>query len=370
MQLTKAHKIAALFDPDRTDILLSDFLAAKQVREESMKHLGVSTEKEFLDALGVDFYYLSFRDLSQNESLWPFYKGPELFRDVSTRICPFGIRWKREVGDDKFGVDEALSGPFSGMDISEEDILNHPWPEPDCFDFSPLAGECEAYDDKILVGGLWSGIYGDSNRMMGYENFLLNIAMNRPLIKVLVDRMTDFYLATNESYFEAVKGKMNIFFMGNDFGAQNGLVISEEDWEDIFYHNYKRLIDLAHGYGFRVMVHSCGGIEPLLPRFIELGVDMIDPVQTTAKGMAPEALAAKYGSEMVFHGALDTQNVFPFGTQKEVEEHCKELVSALNTHGNFIAAPANNFMPGTPPENIEKAYRVINQLKSGINTQS
>jgi len=370
MSLTKEDKIAALFDPDRKDLLLSDFLAATQVREETMKHLGVRTEKEFLDALGVDFYYLSFRDLSQNESLWPFYKGPDLLRDDDTRICPFGIKWKREVGEDKFGVDEALSGPFSRTDIREEDILNHPWPEPGWFDFSALAKECKEYSDKIVVGGLWSGIYGDSNRMMGYENFLLNIAMNRPLIKVLVDRMTDFYLAANQQYFEVVQGKMDIFFMGNDFGAQNGLVISEEDWEDIFYNNYKRLIDLAHGYGLKVMVHSCGGIGPLLPRLIELGVDVIDPVQTTAEGMDPGTLALKFGSQMVFHGALDTQKVFPFGTREEVETHCVELVNALNSHGNFIVAPANNFMPGTPPENIEKAYQVINQLKSSIQKKS
>ncbi len=364
--MNKKDKLKALFDFKNKNILLSDYLATKQVREETMKHLGINTERELLDELGVDFYYLSFRDMSQNESCLPYYKGPELFMDENERFCPFGIKWRRGAGDDKFGVDEAKEGPFSKFDTTEEDILAHNWPKPEWFDFTPLAQECDSFSDKIIVGGLWSGVHGDSNRMMGYENFLLNIAMNKPLLKVLVNRMTKFYLETNRQYFEAVKGKMDIFFMGNDFGAQNGLLISEEDWADLFYDNYKKLIDLAHSYGFKVMVHSCGGIEPLLPRFIELGVDLIDPVQTTAQGMKPEKLAEKFGEKLVFHGALDTQNIFPYGTPEQVEEHTKDFISKLNTNGNFVACPSNNFMPGTPSENIVKAYRVINNLKSNI----
>ncbi len=258
--MNKDEKIKVLFDSGCPDILLSDFLAARQVRHETMQYLGVDTEKELLNRLGVDFYYLSFRDLSQNECCLPFYHGPSLLLDESFRTCPFGIRWNRKVGDDKFGVDEAIEGPFAKEGITEKDILDYPWPEAEWFDFTELSEECDRFNDKIIVGGLWSGIHGDSNRMMGYENFLLNIAMNKPLVKTLVDRMTTFYLETNRHYFEVVKGKMDIFFMGNDFGAQGGLLISEEDWTELYYHNYKKLIDLAHNYGFKVMVHSCGAI--------------------------------------------------------------------------------------------------------------
>lgn len=362
--MKKDDKLKLLFDFENKNILLADYLAAKQVRDETMEYMEVRTEREMLDNLGIDFYYLSCRDISQNECCLPFYKGASLYMNDLKRVCPFGIQWKREVKDDKFGVDEAIKGPFSSFDITVKDILDYNWPKPEWFDFTPLLFECDSFRDKIIIGGLWSGIHGDSSRMMGYENFLLNIAMNKPLVKVLVDRMTEFYLEVNLQYFEAVKGKMDIFFMGNDFGSQNGLLISEQDWEDLYYENYKKLIDLAHRYGFKVMVHSCGGIEPLLPRFIELGVDIIDPVQITAEGMEPEILASKYGKKLVFHGALDTQNVFPFGTQEIVSKHCTEVITKLNTNGNLIIAPANNFMPGTPPENIEKAYRIINDFRS------
>ncbi|MEN8230284.1 MAG: uroporphyrinogen decarboxylase family protein [Bacteroidota bacterium] len=357
--MKKKDRLNSLFDFEKTGTLLVDYMAARQVRDETMEYLGVGTERAMLDRLGVDFYYLSFRDISQNECCLPFYKGPSLMLDESFRTCPFGIRWNRKVGDDKFGVDEAIEGPFATNKITEKDILNYPWPEAEWFDFSGLSEECGRFSDKIIIGGLWSGIHGDSNRMMGYENFLLNIAMNRPLVKTLVDRMTRFYLEANRRYFEAVKGKMDIFFMGNDFGTQSGLLMSEEDWKDLYYHNYKKLIDLAHDYGFKVMVHSCGAIESLLPHFIRLGVDIIDPVQITADGMDPEVLSGKYGNSIVFHGAIDTQNILPFGTQANVREHCREIIGKLNTSGNLIVAPSNNFMSGTPPANIKEVYKVV-----------
>ncbi len=151
--------------------------------------------------------------------------------------------------------------------------------------------------------------------------------------------------------------------MGNDFGSQNGLLISEEDWVDIYYDNYKKLIDFAHGYGFKVMVHSCGSIETLIPYLIKLGVDILDPVQITTKDMDPASLSSKYGKNMVFHGAVDTQNILPFGTLDEVKYHCSELIEKLNVRGNYIVAPSNNFLPGTPCRNIMTVYDTVKSLK-------
>lgn len=342
---------------------LVDYLATREVTHSLFNYLAVHTERELLDRLDCDFYYLSCRDISQNECCLPFYNGPKLEFSETERTCPLGIRWKRKALNDKFGVDEALTGPLSGWVTGENDILTYKLPKPEWFDFSPLAEECRLFQDKIIIGGLWSAIHGDSYRMMGYADFLLNIAMNKNMVQTLVNRMSDFYLEMNTRYFEVVKDKMDIFFMGNDFGTQSGLLISEEDWYEIYYENYKKLINLAHGYNFKVMVHSCGSIGPLLPYFIELGVDIIDPVQITAKGMDPEFLAGNYGKDIAFHGAVDTQSILPYGTPDEVESHVLTLVDQLNTNQNYILAPSNNFMPGTPPQNIETVYRTVKNLR-------
>jgi len=360
--MDKYKKIDYLFHPGKM-ILLSDFLATEPVKEAVMNFLGIDNERDFLDFLEVDFYYLSFRDLSQNESLTPFYTGSELWCDEQFRNCPFGIKWRRKVYMDKFGVDEAVEGPFSSFETTEEDILNYNWPDPAAFDYSGLVKECEDFKDKIIIGGLWSGIHGDSNRLMGYENFLLNIAMNKSLVKVLINRVTEFYLEANRHYFEALKGKMDIFFMGNDFGSQNGLLISEADWYELYYENYKKLIDLAHSYGLKVMVHSCGSIIDLLPHFKNLGVDIIDPVQTTASGMTPENLIRDYGRAFVFHGAIDTQHVLPNKGSDEVYNYSVKMIESMNKFGGYVVAPSNNFMPGTAVENILAVYSAAKTWK-------
>ena len=309
--MDKFTKLKKLFNPDDVSILLSSFLAVRQVREELAAFLKANTERELLDELGADFYFLSFRDISQNECSLSHYHGPD----------------------------------------------------PANFDFSQMAAECERHSDRIIVGGLWSAIQGDSSRMMGFENYLLNIVLNKPLVKTLVNRVTDLFLEANLRYFESVRGKMDVFFMGNDFGSQNGLMISEEDWLDLYYENYRKLICLAHDNGMRVMVHSCGGIEPLIPYFIELGVDILDPLQVTANGMEPSHLSSKYGKDLVFHGAVDTQHILPSRTAADVAAHCEELISKLNVYGKYILAPSNNILPETPCSNIMKLYETAKNYR-------
>jgi uroporphyrinogen decarboxylase len=344
--------------------VLVDYLANKEVTESLYDYFSVDNEKNLLEKLRCDFYYLSCRDISQNESCLSLYKGPTLNINKNERSCPLGISWKRMVHDDKFGVDETIKGPLQKSMVTIKDILRLELPKPKWFDFSKLAEEYELFSDKIIIGGLWSAIHGDSFRLMGYENYLLNFAMDKDLIKNLVNKMTDFYLEMNIRYFNTVRDKMDIFFMGNDFGSQSGLLISKEDWYEIYFENYKKLIDLAHSYNYKVMVHSCGSIEPLIQDFINLGVDIIDPVQITAKDMNPELLAEKYGKDICFHGALDTQSILPYGNTEEARSHVIETVRTLNRYKKYVAAPSNNFMPGTPPQNIAVVYSTLKQLNN------
>ena len=119
--------------PDRIPV---DYLAVPAIDEALKKLYGVDTEQELLDILGCDFYYLSCRDISQNESCYPLYKGPPLETTDSERICPLGIRWKRGVYNSKFAVDNAIKGPLENA-ISEQDILRYNWPEPEWFELPP-----------------------------------------------------------------------------------------------------------------------------------------------------------------------------------------------------------------------------------------
>jgi len=151
---------------------------------------------------------------------------------------------------------------------------------------------------------------------------------------------------------------MDIWFFGNDFGSQSGLLISRGMWHEFFGENIARLTSLAHSYGLKVMMHSCGSIREIIPDLIEAGVDMLDPVQVSAAGMDPRSIVDCFGGEIVFHGGVDTQNVLPFATPQEVAGHAREVAETLGEKGGYIFAPSQILGPDIPMENIVAMYEV------------
>lgn len=342
-----------------------DYLAHPATDVRLRRHFGIETERELLDALNCDFFYLPGRDISQNEGILPFYKHRDnLPMTANERTCPLGIRWQRGAYDSKFAVDEAISGPFDNPAASSRDILHHNWPKAKDFDFSPLLEIAEKNGDRTRIGGLWTGIMGDSYRMHGFENFLLNLAMNPDMAHTLIDRMTEMYLELNDAYFSTLKGNLEIWFFGNDFGSQEGLLLSVDMWADFFFENIRKLCDLAHSHGLQVMMHSCGAISELIPLLIEAGVDILDPIQVTAKGMIPEQMATQFGGQITFHGGIDTQQVLPTATPAQVADHVRKTIAALGATGRYILAPSQILGPDIPVENIVAMYDTAMEMKS------
>lgn len=351
----KFRAVCKFRQPDRVPV---DYLAHPEIDAKLRVCLGCETEKELLDRLGCDFYYLPGRDISQNEGFLKYYKGPALDMSEKERTCALGIRWTRGAYDSKFSVDEAIAGPLENAE-TPQDILDHRWPTAEDFDFSPLANEAEVHASRVIVGGLWTGIMGDAYRLHGFQNFLMDVALKPEIMKTLINKVTDVYLELNCAYFEAVKGKMDIWFFGNDFGSQGGLLLSKEMWRDFFFENIKRLTDLAHGYGLKVMMHSCGAVSKIIPDLIEAGVDILDPIQVTATGMQPQSLADEFGGKIVFHGGVDTQQVLPFATPEEVAAHAREVMKTLNQKGGYIFAPSQILGADIPMENIVAMYEAV-----------
>jgi len=340
-------------NPDRVPI---DLHAHPRIMTALYQYYDLANDTELLDRLGCDFYYLSARDLSQNESCFDIYQGPPLAINETQRTCPFGIRFHRDIGPAKFSTDEAFDGPLYQA-TSEQDILRHAWPNPKWFDFSLLEEQCQANAQRVVVGGTWAGILGDCYRMMGFENFLYHMAAEPALIKTLINRMTDFYLELNERCFEQLPGRIDLWYFGNDFGAQEGLIFSREMFLEFFSDNYRQLIDLAHRYQIKVMCHSCGCIQQLIGDLIGLGIDVLDPVQTTAANMKADDLKRDFGNQLVFHGGVDTQQILTRATPQQVEQHCQYLIDTLGRDGGYIFSSCNSISPDTPIANIDAMYR-------------
>lgn len=361
---THARFAAMMRAPRGTDRPMIDYMAERETDARLRKELGCETEEELLDALGVEFFYLPGRDISQNEGFMPFYRGPQLPQDDRHRVCPFGIRFTRGAYNSKFTVDEAVGAPLADA-TSPADILNHRWPRRADFDFSPLLESAQNHENRILIGGLWTGIFGDAVRLYGYERFLTDLALAPEMIHTLVSKLTEVYLELNDMIFELLKGRLHIYFFGNDFGSQQSLLMSKDMWNEFYADNIRRLTDLAHSYDLVTMMHSCGAVAELIDPLIEVGVDMLDPVQTSAAGMDPATLAERFGGRVVFHGGIDTQQVLPTASPAEVETHVDGIVSTLSGAGGYVASGSQLYGPDIPTENILAVYRHLQAMDGG-----
>ena len=217
-----------------------------------------------------------------------------------------------KLGDDVYPVELPYHSPFSdaiymafdfaksGHLVDEERTLNSPgffedmtdaaevenfdWPDPAQY-ISPE--ECRAVveaalPDRAVLGVVWSAHFQDACAAFGMETALMNMVAEPEIFRAVIDRITDFYLKANGIFYEATRGKLDAVLIGNDFGSQQCLMLSRELIREFVWPGTRQLVAQAKSYGLKVIHHSCGAIQELIPDLIEIGVDVIHPIQALA----------------------------------------------------------------------------------------
>ena len=156
-----------------------------------------------------------------------------------------------------------------------------------------------------------------------------------------------------------MKGKIDGVFVGDDFGTQQGLLISPEMWRKYVKTRYKKLISVIKSYGLKYCHHSCGGIRPIIPDLIEIGIDVLHPIQPLAAGMNNKELSREFGKELTFYGGIDEQRTLPNGSPEDVKREVRERINTLGKYGGYIVAPSHAFQPDTPMENVIAVYEEV-----------
>jgi uroporphyrinogen decarboxylase len=184
----------------------------------------------------------------------------------------------------------------------------------------------------------------------------MDLALNPKLVEALVAKLLEFHLEHNRRIFEAAAKEIDIFMLGDDFGSENGLLLSPPMFRRFFKPALRCLIDLAKKFNLKTMLHSCGGIRELIPDFIEMGLDILNPIQIRAQGMDPEELKREFSKNICFHGSIDVQRELPFRTPDEIRKIVRSRIKILGRNGGFILAPSHNFQPDIPVDNIVAMY--------------
>jgi uroporphyrinogen decarboxylase len=230
------------------------------------------------------------------------------------------------------------------------------WPSADWWDYTKVAEDCRKHDGYCVV---FAGDRLDRTAQLktamylrGMREIFRDLRRNPEVAERIFDHVVKYFLDYNRRVFEAADGLIDVFMMGDDFGMQNGPMMPDELWKRYFEEGFRKFIELAHRYGVRVMHHSCGAIRPLVPLFIENGLDVLQSIQPRAVGMELGALKRDFGSRLSFHGSVDIQQTMPRGGLGEVESEVIDRMEKGKPGGGFVICTAHNLQVDVPVENI------------------
>jgi len=194
------------------------------------------------------------------------------------------------------------------------------------------------------------------SRGRGMEQVVVDIALRDEVGLAIIDRRVNFWYELIRKGLEAAKGKVDILALGEDTGNQNGRMFSPRDFEEVFRPRLKKFYDLAHEFGAKAMMHSCGDSHEIMPAFMAMGLDVLDAMQPEPKGMDPEKIRAICKGKLAFCGLISTQRTLPHGTVQDCRREARHRIDVIARGGGYIFAPAHCIQPDTPLENVLALY--------------
>lgn len=275
----------------------------------------------------------------------------------------FGIRYKNAKPHEYYDV---CYSPLADAEIEDLATMS----VPDAEDPALYAGLrerakelYEGTDSAIFADFGVPGFYETSQKARGYQNLACDLVDDSGFIFALYDRMLEIQKAYFKRYLEAVGGYAAVVGYADDLGMQDRPQMSPATYRAVLKPYHKKIFTFIHEQAdIKIMLHSCGAVEPLIEDLMDAGVDIFNPLQTSAAGMQPEPLMKKYAGRTVFWGGLDIQKLLPFGTPDEVEEGVRRMMREMD-HRSYVFAPAHNIQSDTPPENILRMFEAANRYR-------
>ncbi|MCK4376310.1 MAG: hypothetical protein KAX19_13320 [Candidatus Brocadiae bacterium] len=334
--------------PDRIPV---DFWASAGCRQSIKSELGLSFDA-FLDVHDVDLRYIA----------GPRYVGPPMGSDdADFSVDIWGVLRKLVTLEVRGHVEhykEVVAPPLSDA-ATVEDVESYPhWPSADLFDYGDIESQC----DRVREQGRVVVFMGDRlNRVAqlkpamyirGADCIMLDMAASPGIAHAIFSRIRAFYLEYLERILRAANGKIDIVLTGDDFGSQEGLLVSPAMWTDFLREGFADYVALVQAHGAVAMHHTCGSVGAIIPAMMECGLDVLQSLQPEARGMEPARLKAEHGERLAFHGGVSIQRTLPYGTPDDVRKEVQHLAAVMGEGGGYVFCTAHNVQADTPTENV------------------
>ena len=272
-------------------------------------------------------------------------------REDGTIVDEWGVGW-RAAG----GHYNPVESPLAGAGASR--LESHAWPDPDDPGrFRDLAEQVERLrrDGRYAsVLSLPVAVVHQSQYLRGYDEYLMDLVADPDLAVDLMARVMEVYLRIVENALVAVGDRVDVVSFGDDLAFQDRPMVRPDVYRRLIKPHHAAIVELIKRItGASVMYHCCGAIRDLIPDFIEIGVDAINPVQVSAAGMGDTAaLKREFGADLTFWGGIDTQHVLPYGSPADVREEVRRRIEDLADGGGFVLAAVHDIQADVSPENV------------------
>lgn len=280
-------------------------------------------------------------------------------------VDEWGTRWKKPEGSLYW---DPVEHPLKHASV--DDLEKYPWPDPnDPGRTEGLREKAKRLRDEtkfaIVADAPALGMFESGwVTLRGAEQYFMDLVLNKPFIHALMKKLTDIHIQLFKNYLDAIGDQIDVIVAGDDLGSENGPLISLETFRELVKPYQKKLwASIKERTDAKLFLHCCGSIRKFLPDLIEMGVDVINPVQIAAKDMNAKDLKREFGSKLTFWGGIDTQKVMPFGTPDDVENEVKTRIRELAPGGGFVLTAVHNIQAGVKPENIIRMHEAA--LKYG-----
>jgi uroporphyrinogen decarboxylase len=311
----------------------------------------VRAKEDLLEIYGID---------TRSIFLQPSQKTKIIFLPDGSFYDDFGARWKPA----SYYYD-VIERPLENINRIK-DLEKVTWDDP-C-DITRIDGlkkytiELFEETDKCLVGDFHTlGPFEGGCYLRGFENFLMDLYQNEKFAKYLLDKLTEYCIKKWDLFLNEVGDYVQVVCQGDDLGMQNSLYISPEMYRNFIKPLHRKIYDfIKTKTKAKILMHSCGSINKIIKDFIEIGVEVLNPIQRSAAGMDIKTLKNKFGRDISFWGGgIDIQQQLPNYNLKQIDEEIKRTIDILAPGGGFIFFPTHNIQPDVPPENIDQMFKSV-----------
>ncbi len=303
-------------------------------------------DEQVMQQLGSDCRPLLMKGPAQ----WtPPPSPPGTFVDI------WGITWRQATYGDNCYYWELARHPLAEADVAELD--HYPWPDTNDPGYThSLAEEArdlyENTDKAVMADPIFKSFWELGYMLRGLERFLMDLVTAPEFVVALLERLLEINVKMTGRFLDAVGPYIQVFRLADDLATQRGPLMSPHVFRQLLKPFYKRYVEFVKSKTTaKIFFHSCGNVTELLDDLIEIGVEIINPVQVSAMGDTA-ALKSRFGDRLTFWGAIDTQHVMPYGSPGDVEAEVRRRIHDLAPGGGYVVAAVHNIQPDVPPQNV------------------